>query len=103
MRVGSFMVDDKVMPLLKEFLNTPPHIKKIAHNMAFELSWSAAKLGTFGRRMELDTMLAHTIDNRDTKITGIKFFSPRCFYCVSGISTEPYFDADKKEEMLHGE
>ena len=100
----SFMVDDKVVPLLKEFLNAP-HIKKIAHNMAFELSWSAAKLGTFGRRMELDTMLlAHTIDNRDTKITGIKFLAPMLLGCaIWNKHIEPYLDADKKEEMLHGE
>ena len=55
--------------------------------------------------MELDTMLlAHTIDNRDTKITGIKFLAPMLLGCaIWNKHIEPYFDADAKEEMLHGE
>ena len=77
----AFMMTDKIIPHLRNWLNAP-QIKKIAHNLAFELMWSAEKIGTWGRSMRLDTMiLAHVFDNRDTRITGIKFLAPMLLGC----------------------
>ena len=50
-----------------------PNVKKMAHNMKFEQSWSIIRLGTKVNKWHWDSMIAaHILDNR-TGITGLKF------------------------------
>lgn len=99
----AFMLDEEVLPWLRKWLNAP-QIKKIAHNLSFELMWSAEKVGTWGRSMKMDTMiLAHALDNRDTKITSIKFLAPMLLGCPAwNDSVEPYLKSDPKQEEKLG-
>lgn len=62
---------DKREPFLKILRNT--HIKKMAHNMKFEDTWSFVRLKTKIKGWDFDSMLAaHLLDNR-SGITGLKF------------------------------
>lgn len=65
----------KTRKALKPFLEvlTNPLIKKSAHNMKFEHTWSLIRLGVEIQNWFFDTMIAaHIIDNRQS-ITGLKF------------------------------
>lgn len=58
-------------PLVKLLAN--PRVKKMAHNIKFEESWSVAKLGQPVKGWYWDSMqAAHLLDNRPD-ITGLKF------------------------------
>jgi len=73
------------------------NIKKIAHNIRFELEWCKVKLGVDVKGWEQDTMvMAHILDNR-TGITSLAFQT----YVNFGVidykdETQPYLEADKK-------
>jgi len=72
-------------------------IKKIAHNMKYEIAWCKEKLGVDVQGLVHDTMImAHILDNREG-ITSLAFQT----YIHFGIvdfkdETQPYLSADKK-------
>lgn len=86
----SFMMPNKAeqrKPFIDYLKNT--YIKKMAHNLKFEETWSFVKLKTRVRNWFWDSMLsAHVIDNR-RGITGLKFQS----YVLFGI----VYDEDIKK------
>lgn len=100
----AFKIDDETFNPLKEYWETK-HIKKIAHNSAFERTWTIVKLGTVPRRLVIDTMLmAHVLDNRDTKWLSIKFLGPMFTGChVWNSHIESYLVPLKQDVELHGE
>jgi uracil-DNA glycosylase family 4 len=99
----AFMLNDNTIPLFKEWLKTP-QICKIAHNSAFERSWSIVKLGVTPVNFKIDTMLLmHVLDNRANKILGIKFLAPVLIGCdVWNAHIEGYLESNKQDKAQHG-
>jgi hypothetical protein len=61
---AAFELSENTTPLLKRYLRNA-RIKKIAHNMKYELLWAKVILKTETRGVRFDTMLAtHVMDNR---------------------------------------
>ena len=99
----AFMMEDELIPYMKQYLEAE-HIKKIAHNMQFELMWSDDKIGTWGNSMNVCSMLlTHTIDNRDTGVTGVGFIAPMLLGCKPwDKDVAQYIGADKRDEAKYG-
>lgn len=98
----SFMVDAVTEPVLKRYWMTS-NITKIAHNTAFERTWTMVKLGVRPYRLIHDSMLlAHGLDNRPD-ILSIKFLAPMLTGCdLWNKHIEPYFETDKKKYGEYG-
>lgn len=78
----AFLIDDTTAPVLRDYWRTQ-HITKIAHNSAFERAWTIVKLGVMPYKLIHDTMLmAHGLDNRDTRWLSIKFLAPMLTGCA---------------------
>lgn len=99
----AFMIDDTTAPVLREYWRTQ-HITKIAHNTAFERTWTMVKLGVVPYKLTHDTMLlAHTLDNRDRTWLSIKFLAPMLTGCdLWNRHIEPYFATDKTKYGEYG-
>ena len=99
----AFMLDDTTIPYMKEYWRTQ-HITKIAHNTAFERTWTMVKLGVVPYKLVHDTMLmAHTLDNRDRTWLSIKFLAPMLTGCTLwNKHTEPYFETNKEKYGEYG-
>lgn len=100
----AFMMTDEVKPAFRRWLDAP-HIRKIAHNLAFELSWNKEKMGTYGESMDLDTIIAaHIWDNRDRSAKGIGFLAPMLLGCRPWDNVvSPYMEPDPAEEKRCGD
>lgn len=100
----AFKMDDTTYPLMREYWATK-HIRKIAHNSAFERMWTMVKLKVMPRRLIADTMLlAHVLDNRDVKWLSIKFIGPMLTGCsVWNGHIESYLEPSKQDKKLYGE
>lgn len=98
----AFLIDDLTAPLLRQYWRTK-HITKIAHNTAFERTWTMIKLGVTPYRLIHDSMLlAHGLDNRPD-ILSIKFLAPMLTGCALwNKHIEPYFETDKKKYGEYG-
>ena len=98
----AFMVDEVTEPVLMRYWQTS-HIAKIAHNTAFERTWTMVKLGVRPYRLIHDSMLlAHGLDNRPD-ILSIKFLAPMLTGCdLWNKHIEPYFETDKKKYGEYG-
>lgn len=99
----AFELTDGIAPLLREYWQTE-HITKIAHNSAFERTWTIVKLGVVPAKLTIDTMLlAHAMDNRD-KWLSIKFLAPMLTGCpIWNNHIESYLHPTKQDEQLYGE
>lgn len=110
-RVYSFLIPNerkKLAPFLRLLKN--PRIRKMAHNIKFEDTWTKIYFGVQVRGWYWDSMLAaHVIDNRP-RTTGLKFQTYVNFGVVDySSSIEKYLKADdnkngnsknKVEELL---
>ena len=99
----AFMLDDTTIPYMKEYWRTK-NITKIAHNTAYERTWTMVKLGVTPYKLVHDTMLmAHTLDNRDRTWLSIKFLAPMLTGCaIWNNHIEPYFKTDKEKYGEYG-
>ena len=90
---------------LKELkrLLTNPFIKKVAHNLKFEESWTKNILGYNVKNWHWDTMVAsHILDNR-TGVNGLKFQTYVNFGVVGyDNKVEPYMST-KDNENIYGD
>lgn len=100
----AFMLDDVTTPLLREYWRTQ-HITKIAHNSAFERAWTVVKLGVVPYKLLHDTMLlAHGLDNRDTRWLSIKFLAPMLTGCALwNKHIEAFLESTKEVKAKYGE
>lgn len=91
----AFMMNDMVVSPLNRWLKSR-YIKKIAHNTAFERTWSIAKQGVEPEMLIADTMLLfHAMDNRKDKVRSIKFLGPMLTGCqIWNEHIEGYFESD---------
>ena len=99
----AFMLDDNTIPYLKMYWRTQ-NITKIAHNTAFERTWTMVKLGVVPYKLVHDTMLmAHVLDNRPTERWSIKFLAPMLTGCALwNKHIEAYLEADKDKYGEYG-
>lgn len=92
----AFLINKRVMPLLKQIL-TDPDIKKTGHNIKFEHNWTREVFDVTVRGWIWDSMLAaHCLDNR-RKITRLKFQSLVRYGVLDYDShIEPFLKSKKK-------
>jgi uracil-DNA glycosylase family 4 len=92
----AFMMSDGIARAWCRFLKS--EIRKVAHNLKFEDTWSKVIFGVDVQNWFWDTMLAaHVLDNR-RGITSLKFQTYMCFGVAGYDATiEPYLESSEKK------